>query len=274
MDEIKSWTCPVCGAASSSFETYWAHESDADIQGFVGHDKSRQQIVVAFRGSKTLANWIANLKFARVDSPFKECHNCMVHKGFLDDYNSIAVELFRVINDIRAKTGIKRVLVTGHSLGAVLALLTAVDLVIHDGFAEPVLYAFGLPRVGNEEFEKFANSKAAGFRVVHQNDIVPQLPPQGDVGKLFDFHHPPTEVWYRSGEPYKVCDKEGEDPSCQDSVPFLHLSAADHTWYLNMSTGCSSKEVPFDDASALAFDEDVWRAVRSNNDLKSYVRLL
>ncbi len=109
---------------------------------------------------------------------------------------------------------------------------------------------------------------------MHQNDIVPQLPPQGDVGKLFDFHHPPTEVWYRSGEPYKVCDKEGEDPSCQDSVPFLHLSAADHTWYLNMSTGCSSKEVPFDDASALAFDEDVWRAVRSNNDLKSYVRLL
>ena len=150
LDEIKSWTCPVCKAASSSFETYWAHESDADIQGFVGHDKSRQQIVVAFRGSKTLANWIANLKFARVDSPFKECHNCMVHKGFLDDYNSIAEELFRVINDIRAKTGIKRVLVTGHSLGAVLALLTAVDLVIHDGFAEPVLYAFGLPRVGNE----------------------------------------------------------------------------------------------------------------------------
>ena len=150
LDEIKSWTCPVCKAASSSFETYWAHESDADIQGFVGFDKSRQQIVVAFRGSKTLANWIANLKFARVDSLFKECYNCHVHKGFLNDYNSIAEQLFTAVNEIRAKTGITRVLVTGHSLGAVLALFTAVDLVIHDGFAEPVLYAFGLPRVGNE----------------------------------------------------------------------------------------------------------------------------
>ncbi len=150
LDEIHSWTCPVCRAASSSFETYWAHESDADIQGFVGHDKSRQQIVVAFRGSKTLANWIANLKFARVDSPFKECENCLVHKGFLDDYNSIAEELFTAVNEIRAKTGIARVLVTGHSLGAALALFAAVDLVIHDGFAKPVLYAFGLPRVGNE----------------------------------------------------------------------------------------------------------------------------
>jgi len=150
LDEIRSWTCPVCHAASPDFETYWAHESDSDIQGFVGFDKSRRQIVVAFRGSKTLANWIANLKFARVDSPFKECYNCHVHKGFLDDYNSIAEQLFNAVNEIRAKTGVTRVLVTGHSLGAVLALFTAIDLVVHDGMTQPVLYAFGLPRVGNE----------------------------------------------------------------------------------------------------------------------------
>jgi hypothetical protein len=150
LDEIKLWTCPVCSAASLDFETYWAYESGQDIQGFVGADKSRNIIVIAFRGSKTLANWIANLKFARVDSPFKECFNCHVHKGFLDDYNSIADDLFKAVNEIRAKTGIKRVLVTGHSLGAALALFAAVDLVIHDGFAEPVLYAFGMPRVGNE----------------------------------------------------------------------------------------------------------------------------
>lgn len=150
LESIRSWTCPVCKAASSNFETFWAHESGQDIQGFVGVDRSRDTIVVAFRGSKTLANWIANLKFARVDSPFKECYNCHVHKGFLDDYNSIAEDLFKAVNEIRSKTGITRVLVTGHSLGAVLALFTAVDLVIHDGFAHPVLYAFGLPRVGNE----------------------------------------------------------------------------------------------------------------------------
>jgi hypothetical protein len=150
LDDIKSWTCPVCSAASPDFETFWAYESGKDIQGFVGADKSRNIIVIAFRGSKTLTNWIANLKFARVDSPFKECLNCHVHKGFLDDYNSVADDLFKAVNEIRAKTGIKRVLVTGHSLGAALALYAAVDLVIHDGFAEPVLYAFGLPRVGNE----------------------------------------------------------------------------------------------------------------------------
>jgi hypothetical protein len=139
---------------------------------------------------------------------------------------------------------------------------------------------------------------------VHANDIVPQLPPQGDVGKLFDFHHPPTEVWYRTGEPYKVarcrtlatlaaptetralhfltpmndthvtpllkvCNAEGEDETCQDSVPFLHLSAADHTWYLNMSTGCSQEEAPLDEAAAAALDDEAWRAVRSNPGLTS-----
>jgi triacylglycerol lipase len=73
-----------------------------------------------------------------------------VHKGFLDDYYSIADDLFKAVNEIRSKTGIARVLITGHSLGAALALLTAIDLVIHDGFAQPVLYAFGLPRLGNQ----------------------------------------------------------------------------------------------------------------------------
>jgi hypothetical protein len=47
---------------------------------------------------------------------------------------------------------------------------------------------------------------------VHANDIVPQLPPQGDVGKLFDFHHPPTEVWYRPGEHYKVAARPPTQP--------------------------------------------------------------
>ena len=106
---------------------------------------------------------------------------------------------------------------------------------------------------------------------MHQNDIVPQVPPQGDVGKLFDFHHPPTEVWYRTGEPFKVCDEEGEDPECQDSVPFLHLSAADHTRYLNISTGCSIEDAALDDAAAAALDEDVWRAILGNQDLASHV---
>ena len=67
----------------------------------------------------------------------------------------------------------------------------------------------------------------------------------------------------------KVCDAEGEDATCQDSVPFLHLSAADHTWYLNMSTGCSQEDVPLDEAAAAALDDEAWRAVRSNPELAS-----
>ena len=50
-------------------------------------------------------------------------------------------------------------------------------------------------------------------------------------------------------------------------MPFLHLSAADPTWYLNMSTGCSSEDVPLDDAAAAAMDAEVWSAVRSNKEL-------
>jgi predicted lipase len=123
-----------------------------DVQVFVGFDTTRHMVVVSFRGSKTLMNWILNLEFAHTDSPFAECLNCYVHRGFLDDYNSVAVQVFVAVNQIREKYGAKRVLVTGHSLGGVLATLAAIDLKLHDSFSDVSLITFGEPRLGNAQF--------------------------------------------------------------------------------------------------------------------------
>ena len=53
------------------------------MQVFVGYDLPRNTIVVSFRGSKTLANWINDMRFAHVDTPFPECSGCFLHKGFI-----------------------------------------------------------------------------------------------------------------------------------------------------------------------------------------------
>jgi triacylglycerol lipase len=118
----------------------------------VGYDVTRDMAVVSFRGSKTLTNWILNLEFAHTDSPFSECLNCYVHRGFLDDYNSVAVQVFVAVNQIRQKYGTKRVLITGHSLGGVLATLAAIDLKLHDSVSNISVITFGEPRLGNAQF--------------------------------------------------------------------------------------------------------------------------
>ena len=150
--DILAWNCSACGNATSGFIPFWSTEMPNDVQLFVGFDATRDMTVVSFRGSKTLLNWIANLEFARTDSPFAECQDCYVHRGFLDDYNSVAVQVFVAVNQIREKYGAKRVLVTGHSLGGVLATLAAIDLKLHDSFSDVSVITFGEPRLGNAQF--------------------------------------------------------------------------------------------------------------------------
>jgi hypothetical protein len=150
--DILAWNCSACGNATGGFVPFWSMEMSNDVQVFVGYDKTHEMAVISFRGSKTLTNWILNLEFARTDSPFSECLNCYVHRGFLDDYNSVAVQVFVAVNQIREKYGVKRALVTGHSLGGVLATLAAIDLKLHDSFSNVTVITFGEPRLGNAQF--------------------------------------------------------------------------------------------------------------------------
>ena len=82
--DILAFNCSACGNRTQGFFTSWAIESDRfDVQVFVGYDQPRNTIVVSFRGSKTLANWINDMRFAHVDYPFPDCSDCFLHKGFI-----------------------------------------------------------------------------------------------------------------------------------------------------------------------------------------------
>merc|ERR1712224_735172 len=114
--------------------------------------------------------------------------------------------------------------ITGHSLGAILSVFAARDLLEH--VLEPMgrtissIYTFGEPRGGDSNFADFAAAKLANmghYRVVHYTDPVPHLPAQ-KVG----FKHSPQEIFYNTADstgPYQVCAKDnGEDPNCSDKL--------------------------------------------------------
>jgi predicted lipase len=79
----------------------------------------------------------------------------------------------------RVSEDIKRIMITGHSQGAALAVLCAVDLEYNFPDKEIEVILFGCPRVGNEAFAKSFNRRVCKtVRVENGNDIVTKVPPK------------------------------------------------------------------------------------------------
>ena len=95
---------------------------------------------------------------------------------------------------------------------------------------------FGSPRTGNTQFmQYYAKIGAVQWRVTHDRDPIPHLPPQVPATS---FWHVATEVYFGSkdGYDYTVCDGTGEDQSC--SAGFMPLpSTRDHLHMLGRHLG-------------------------------------
>lgn len=130
-------------------------------------------LIVAFRGSREPRDFINDARFL-FKSPWSgDIHGAArVHRGFSGCWFSVAD---RVIT--RARTA-RRIILTGHSLGAADAVLGAMDL---KQLGLPVwkVVTFGCPRVGNAEFRDFynANLHDETLRVAAQGDPVTVMPP-------------------------------------------------------------------------------------------------
>ena len=89
-----------------------------------------------------------------------------VHRGFKRALNSVWTRLDAALKRIDCP-----VFFTGHSLGAALATLAAVR------HAPRAVYAFGSPRIGDENFVAQLSGIPV-FRVVHGCDLVCSVPPE------------------------------------------------------------------------------------------------
>lgn len=103
-----------------------------DTQGFVAVDHTNQLIVIAFRGSVSIPNWIADLTF--VMAPWSICTGCQAHAGFLASWESVKSQIQEAVKSATARYPSYIIIATGHSLGGALATLAAADL-RHSGYA-------------------------------------------------------------------------------------------------------------------------------------------
>ena len=124
--------------------------------------------LVAFRGTESLGDWLADLDMVGSRRPYG-----VVHRGFLNAFRVVDAQLRLQLSGLAGHT----VLVTGHSLGGALATVAAAEWVDEIGIDQ--IYTFGQPAVGKAGFPAYIEAHYAGrfFRFVNDDDIVPQVPP-------------------------------------------------------------------------------------------------
>lgn len=161
-------------------------DSASGVQYFARRENDSLQI--AFRGSDSKKDWASNLTFWKRCIPYDNvASKVRVHTGFLSRYKTPACRE-RILRLITPE--ITRVQITGHSYGAALSVLCAVDVQYNFPDREVEVVLFGCPRVGNRAFQRSYNARVPQtLRVENGNDIVTKVPPA-----LFGFHHVGAKV--------------------------------------------------------------------------------
>jgi len=173
--------------------------TSADSYGYIAYDRSRNNIVVALRGTVTLKNMQHNWKLQLV--PYNLCDDCKVHKGFYDTYETSKKFIIDTVQKFYTEHSTANLYVTGYSLGAAQAAYCAVDL-YNVGY-KPNLLTFGSPRPGNKQFADYTNQlllNELNYRVTYANDAVAAMPL-----KSLSYQHVGTDVNFKlNGVDYTI----------------------------------------------------------------------
>lgn len=231
--DIPTWNCTLCvrkDTPTLESAQVFKHTSLIDTTfGYVGYDKSENSIVVAFRGTDSIQDWLTDVDFFL--KPFMNYTEEKAHEGFVRAYKFVEVQLKASFKKYLDAHPTAKVEIVGHSLGGALTTIAGIDLTDSFNLQDVTVISYGAPRVGNLAFSQlFAKRVGTSWRVVHWDDIVPTVPLKG-----MGFHHVGTEILYNlENTSYQVCNGSGEDPKCERRG----FSTKQHGNYLGIEMIC------------------------------------
>lgn len=154
------------------------HEDlEADAQAYIWHDMEVNVTHVVFRGTEHERDVLADLDVRTVHETEWDKINAhmRVHKGFCRQFMSIKASLWADL----AKSNHRRVVFSGHSLGAALATIASLFYAIENENNGKIVecYTIGSPRVGNHAFaSEFSKHVSNHCRIFNENDVVAMIP--------------------------------------------------------------------------------------------------
>ena len=129
--------------------------------------KNKDSLWIAFRGTEPskLNDVMADLNVIKNTAKA----GGKVHGGFQKEVDDIWIDIVKILDHNDQLKVRKDVYITGHSLGAAMATISATR------YQPKELFTFGSPRVGGIHFIK--NIKCPHYRFMNNNDIVCRIPP-------------------------------------------------------------------------------------------------
>ncbi|AET41036.1 putative lipase Ecym_7188 [Eremothecium cymbalariae DBVPG len=232
-------------------------EKDELGTGYVAVDHGREVVMLAFRGSSTQQDWFSDFqihpttyvpasakKYRKLvrDGVIPPCEGCKVHRGFYRFAKTLSRDFLERVERIFNLYPNYNLVVTGHSLGAALASLCGIELVLR-GF-NPLVLTYATPKMFNQPLRDWVNDifnteqiheksiekqelqlNQGYFRVVHLQDYIPMVPPLYFVAGLeifiekLDFPHEIEDLEYRgmgNGMSWNSDDALGDGGGIED----------------------------------------------------------
>jgi triacylglycerol lipase len=151
----------------------FVEDDTTDATAFVATNE--RNVIVSVRGTDSLKDFIVDAKFIQEKYKFGNSVEARIHGGFLEDYLAIRQEVRLAVAMALASSPGRSLWLTGHSLGAGIASILALDMALSG--MSPSVYTFGSPRVGNLAFSRAYNKYVPlTTRVAHCMDVVTRIP--------------------------------------------------------------------------------------------------
>lgn len=139
---------------------------------------SPQAQILIFRGTQRTTEWLLNLTALQINPQGEDTPQFVgqVHRGFVNIYQDLVTQTREIARRLDPN---KPCYISGHSLGAAIATLAAMDLAITLPQLRPQLrlYTYASPRIGNPAFANAHSQLIPNhYRVVNLADLVPLVP--------------------------------------------------------------------------------------------------
>ena len=175
-EDLAMWFCATCDDSNKPIHAHYVRENRTEIKCILS--VYPDYAVLAFRFTANLKNLWQDLLYPFQGKDDHTCKKCRVQATYNKMWNGIRDDVIRDLVEIRNQTGLKKLYITGISLGGALAGLSFIDL-NHDKIFDTIkVVTFGSPRIGNRHWAKYFNqlTNSESRRYLIKGDPITILP--------------------------------------------------------------------------------------------------
>jgi hypothetical protein len=127
---VEAWNCHVSKQIPIQ-DPFYIFDNLTLTAGYIGYRPDVKAVILAIRGSENKRNWWEDFNFEM--SPYPKCKDCSIHTGFYFDFIRMESTVFAHIDKLAAKYEVKKIISSGHSLGAALSMIGGLEIKLKYG---------------------------------------------------------------------------------------------------------------------------------------------